>query len=471
MNVHATGSDFESLQREYNSLKDQFTELQKQYQEMMLRKQETDLKSRRAEYLYNQLSKEKEELIIEKIDIRTAMEEFKAAQEEVLLKNEALEKAYQEINANRAQQEQAAKQINQKNEELILRGIELRTALEELRATQEELLVSQKMSALGHVISNIAHEINTPIGALYAASQNVTNSLPKLLESFPTLFKEMPIDLKPLFFQLVEQAKAGAAQNESTRDERTQRREVMEKLESMGAHNAENLARSLVKIGQLDNLEEYKPLFLDEYGERLVESCLAIGRLRANIETISLAVGKTQKTILSLKSYTDDELTPQKVGVVDLVQNVDEVVGHYRALRRNGLEIHTHYEEGLLPVTCHPDQLAQVWNHLFLNATQSMPRGGTLTVMVRRDPASATDANAKPSLQVIVNDTGAGIPAIILPKIFDAFFTTRPEGEGSGLGLYVARKIISRHQGTIQVTSEPGNTTFTVTIPLRAVTG
>jgi signal transduction histidine kinase len=469
MNVPPSTGDFAALEASYNSLKEQFTELQKQYQDMMLRKQETDLKSRRAEYLYNQLSKEKEELIIEKIDIRTAMEEFKAAQEEVILKNEALEKAYKEIDDNRKLQERSAQQLNQKNEELILRGIELRTALEELRATQEELLVSQKMSALGHVIANIAHEINTPIGALYAASQNVTNSLPKLLESFPTLFKEMPMELKPLFFQLVELAKAGVAQNESTRDERTQRREVMEKLEAMGAHNAENLARSLVKIGQLDNLEEYKPLFLDEYGERLVDSCLAIGRLRANIETISMAVGKTQKTILSLKSYTDDELTPQKVGVVDLVSNVDEIVSHYRALRRNGLEIFTHYEEGLPPITCHPDQLSQVWNHLFLNAAQAMPRGGTLSVRVQRDATQPPDG--KPHLQVTVSDTGTGIPPIILPKIFDAFFTTRPEGEGSGLGLFVAKKIVSRHHGTITVTSEPGNTTFTVTLPVKAVTG
>ncbi len=461
---HLPAGDYAALERAYLALKSELTELRQQYQETMLKKQELDMNARKNEYIYSQLNKEKQELIMEKIDIRTAMEELKAAQEEVLYKNEQLEKAYREISDHQIASEQVTAELNAKNEQLILRGIEYRTALEELKATQEELIVSQKMSALGHVISNIAHEINTPIGAIYAASQNVTNSLPHLLAQFPTLFKEMPEVVRPLFFELVEQAKLGAAQNDSTRDERLHRKEVFEKLEEMGLHNADNLARSLVKIGQFENLPHYLPLLQDEFGERMVDACMAIGRLRANIETIALAVGKTQKSILALKSYTDDELTPQKVGVVEIAQTLDTVVSQYKALHRNGLEIVTNYAEKLPLITCYPDQLTQVWNHLLLNAMQAMPRGGTLSV-------SALPSEDERHILVAISDTGPGIPQNLQVKIFDAFFTTRPEGEGSGLGLYVCKKIVARHNGRIFLQTEPGSTTFTVELPLKAVSG
>ncbi|HEY9831122.1 MAG TPA: HAMP domain-containing sensor histidine kinase, partial [Stenomitos sp.] len=65
-----------------------------------------------------------------------------------------------------------------------------------------------------------------------------------------------------------------------------------------------------------------------------------------------------------------------------------------------------------------------------------------------------------------VTDSGCGIPAEIQDKIFQPFFTTKSAGEGSGLGLDIVQKIIEKHQGTITFTSVPGNTTFTVTLPI-----
>jgi two-component system NtrC family sensor kinase len=68
---------------------------------------------------------------------------------------------------------------------------------------------------------------------------------------------------------------------------------------------------------------------------------------------------------------------------------------------------------------------------------------------------------------VSITDTGQGIPEATKDKIFEPFFTTKPAGEGSGLGLDIVRKIIDKHQGDVNVESQPGRTTFRVVLPMR----
>jgi signal transduction histidine kinase len=86
-----------------------------------------------------------------------------------------------------------------------------------------------------------------------------------------------------------------------------------------------------------------------------------------------------------------------------------------------------------------------------------MQNVGTLTIDTHRE------AN---SIIIKISDTGSGIPKEIQHKVFTSFFTTKPAGEGSGLGLGICKRIIDKHEGTISVESEPGNTSFTVTLPI-----
>jgi len=87
-----------------------------------------------------------------------------------------------------------------------------------------------------------------------------------------------------------------------------------------------------------------------------------------------------------------------------------------------------------------------------------MKNKGTLTIAV---------AKHNDQLMVSITDNGPGIPDAIKSKIFESFFTTKPAGEGSGLGLEIVRKIIDKHQGEINVESQPGRTTFRVLLPLK----
>lgn len=110
-------------------------------------------------------------------------------------------------------------------------------------------------------------------------------------------------------------------------------------------------------------------------------------------------------------------------------------------------------------VRCMPSQINQVFMNLITNAAQAMGEEGRLVVRSR----ALTD-----TIEVSIEDNGAGIPANVLPKIFDPFFTTKKVGEGTGLGLSIVHKIVQGHGGTIRVKSDVGKgTTFFVELPIQ----
>ncbi|NET41139.1 sensor histidine kinase [Okeania sp. SIO2B3] len=88
-----------------------------------------------------------------------------------------------------------------------------------------------------------------------------------------------------------------------------------------------------------------------------------------------------------------------------------------------------------------------------------MESGGTLTIATQKQ---------ENGIQVSIQDTGLGIPPEVESKIFDAFFTTKSAGEGSGLELHICQKIINKHQGKITVDSKPGYTLFCIQLPISS---
>jgi two-component system NtrC family sensor kinase len=132
-----------------------------------------------------------------------------------------------------------------------------------------------------------------------------------------------------------------------------------------------------------------------------------------------------------------------------------------RRFALGNVKVERKFDAALPAVQCDGEQIQQTIMGLVLNAFEAMPRGGTVTIATRRQP----DGDG---VQIRVADEGIGIPPENLPRLFDAFFTTKGDGKGVGLGLSIAHAIVRRHQGRIDVESEVGRgTTFTVTLPLR----
>ena len=115
---------------------------------------------------------------------------------------------------------------------------------------------------------------------------------------------------------------------------------------------------------------------------------------------------------------------------------------------------------GELPeVRCMISQLNQVFMNLFVNAAQAIQGNGTITI--------TTERIGEDAVRIKIADTGSGIPPESLSRIFEPFYTTKPVGKGTGLGLPLSRDIIERHHGLIEVESEVGRgTTFAITLPV-----
>jgi signal transduction histidine kinase len=129
-------------------------------------------------------------------------------------------------------------------------------------------------------------------------------------------------------------------------------------------------------------------------------------------------------------------------------------------LRQNGIVVETDLPDDV-GVRGDSQRLQQLFLNLFLNAADAMPGGGTLHVSMSKSEMG--------EVAVRIRDTGKGIPPDVLERIFEVFFTTKPGGQGSGLGLVLARRIVEEHGGTIDVKSEAGRgAEFHLVLPCEA---
>jgi signal transduction histidine kinase len=124
--------------------------------------------------------------------------------------------------------------------------------------------------------------------------------------------------------------------------------------------------------------------------------------------------------------------------------------------RQKSVDVRLDAPANVAPINAFGGQLNQVWINLIDNAIDAVPRDGHIKVVVRCDQKYLT---------VSVVDDGPGVSQELQARVFDAFFTTKPVGQGTGLGLDIARRIARRHGGDIELDSRPGQTQFCVRLP------
>ncbi|MDZ4800252.1 MAG: ATP-binding protein [Bryobacteraceae bacterium] len=162
--------------------------------------------------------------------------------------------------------------------------------------------------------------------------------------------------------------------------------------------------------------------------------------------------------IRGLKTFARvNESDLQRVNIHEILLNTIKLTN---CVFRRRITVVTEFDENLPDVECYPGLLNQVFLNLVVNASQAIEAEGTITIRTRSDGERA---------HVSVSDTGSGIPEAVRPRIFAAGFTTKPIGEGTGLGLTITREIVEdTHGGKITFETETGvGTTFHLWIPLR----
>jgi signal transduction histidine kinase len=328
--------------------------------------------------------------------------------------------------------------------------------LQQLKATQDELIQSEKMAALGQLVAGVAHEINTPLGAISASARNLANFWNNHLLQFPAFLQQLSPERQSDFLALLQKS---SQQNTSlsTREQRQIKKSLLAQLQSRNIENAESLANSLVRMGVCDDIELFVPLLKNSEGENILKAAYQFANVQTSIRNITLASERASKVVFALKTYARYDISGNKVEV-QITEGIETVLTLYSSQLKQSVIVIRNYEDSLPPILCYPDELNQVWTNLIHNALQAMEYHGTLTLEVKRQNGN---------LRVSVMDSGKGISPEIMPKIFQPFFTTKAAGEGSGLGLDIVKKIIEKHQGQIEVESVPGKTTFTVSLPLE----
>ena len=141
-----------------------------------------------------------------------------------------------------------------------------------------------------------------------------------------------------------------------------------------------------------------------------------------------------------------------------MIENSETVLILHHNQLKQGIEVIKDYDEIPL-IDCYPDELMQVWTNLISNSIHAMDYHGNLTITVR---------NLGKKVKVSIADIGHGIPDEIKERIFEPFFTTKKSGEGTGIGLDIVKRILDKHNATLELESKTGvGTSFHITLPVN----
>jgi signal transduction histidine kinase len=368
--------------------------------------------------------------------------------------------------------------VGERTSELERSNRELSGAIAELKATQDQLIASEKMASLGQLVAGIAHELNTPIGAISSAGRNLVETMTRRFVAIMDLYRDLSPAGAALFRSLLEDAFSVQPPHDGGA-ERKRRRAFEDLLAGDGVAAAEELAEKLVEIGVLpaerlgagpDGSAAGTPpaaatalsnaIAASPQGPDIVDSAWELANLLRSVRIVELASDKAANVVRSLKIYSRQD-DGEACTEVDLRQEIETILVLYHNVLKRGVEVVRDYDD-VPDVACRKDRLNQVWINLIDNALFAMSYAGRLELSVKAEAGS---------VRVSVADSGAGIPEEVKPRIFSPFFTTKEGGSGTGLGLSIAKRIIEEEGGSIGFESRPGRTVFTVHLPVRAGAG
>jgi signal transduction histidine kinase len=323
------------------------------------------------------------------------------------------------------------------------------------RSVESTARQRSSLVTLGTLAAGLAHEINNPasaasraVNALETETQTLLSSVrqlpqqdisPEQFAALDAMRTELtPPDLDPLARADQEQAIATWLNRHRVAEAWT----IAPQLAAAGvdlawcARAADVLERSVLEPGL-------------EWVAHTYAVNVLLSELRESIRRIS-------ELVAAVRSYTQmDRASLQRIDVTDGLDSTLVMLGH----RLRGVTVVRDYDTEVPMIDTYAGELNQVWTNLIDNAIDAMGGTGTLRVMTRVEDGDVV---------VEIGDTGPGMPPEVAARAFEPFFTTKDVGQGTGLGLDIARRIVvERHSGIITIDSQPGETMLRVRLPIR----
>ncbi len=302
----------------------------------------------------------------------------------------------------------------------------IRTAVGRLRAMEATLREREKLAGLGTLAAGLAHELNNPA----AAAMRSVRALEGAVSAAESLPRPAPPPRPP----------DGAQPPRSALD----RADRIDELSPL-AGDAE-AASALADAGWTTESLAAQPA-------EVIPWLAADASVRQLLGELEMALGRISDIVTAVKGYTYlDQAPMQRVDVRIGLEQTLVILRH----RLRDTDVLRELADDLPEIEAYGSELNQVWTNLIDNAIDAMDGRGTLTIRAEPDGEGVT---------VTICDTGSGIPPEVRKRLFEPFYTTKEPGRGTGLGLHISHNAVARHGGRIEVSSEPGATCFTVSLP------
>lgn len=338
-----------------------------------------------------------------------------------------------------------------------------RVILDRWQSTQAMLSQSERMAQLGTLTAGLAHELNNPAAAVNRAAGQLGEAIDGLVSTERTLLEALGDDersaiadvrsrlkteTKPVILDALTQSDLEAS--------------VEDQLTDAGIEDGWRLAPSIVEAGLADQVAAVLES-AGRHSAEVFEVMHADHDVRSLVHQVEEGTRRLSAIVRALKSYSYLDQAP--VQEVDLSTGIDDTL-LILATKLRDIDVRTVYAADLPAIEAYGSELNQVWTNLLDNAADAIHDSG------RGDGSIEVRVFPEDDQMIIeVEDNGPGIPAESINRVFDSFFTTKPPGSGTGLGLNITYAIVvHKHRGDITVTSEPGQTIFRVELPRHVAT-
>jgi len=343
-----------------------------------------------------------------------------------------------------------------------VRKVVLADSAVRIQSYQVEAIHREKLISLGTLAAGLMHELHNPGSAAKRAASQLRENLLRLQQlSLRSAEKPKTPQQMKCMKDLLEHALRGCNMPAMSTLEQADAEEALSQwLANANVENAYTIGPALVAMGFDSEEIGCAQEFFDP--ESFSDALNWFGALVSSVSlvcAIEESIARISELVMAVKKFAYDERTPSKeLDIHDSLQSTLTILGHKLRVKR--IQVEKKLAASPSTICTRGYALSQVWTNLIDNAIDASPENSRIEIATSSEPDWLT---------VSITDQGAGIPPEVLPRIFEAFFTTKPQGVGTGLGLEIVHRIVTqKFGGSIDVQSKPGETRFTVRLPRNA---